>query len=1258
MNSTRSRDLRSRIAAASLETRVLLGLTLLLCVVVIGNALGVLTPDTKPEIFLQPAQTAARFAAPWLDTPNLGTPNYNAGVGPVAGLFALLELVSLPAWLMMKLWRLALLLIAAWGARVAVRELMGTRAGSAQRAVAGIAAAVAYCANPYVVVGGGTTPTMLPYALLPWLVVCWLRGSRAPSWRWAAAAALVLAGMSGLNAGVVPILQLVVVLPVLVHAVVVGGHRLTGVLWLIVRTGLLYVVLSAYWVVPAISALGVGTSIAEATESTAAINTVNSFPEVLRGLGMWTLYGANASGPFDPGRLSYVTGPVIVLLTFGGPVIAALGVRLSRSPARLFAATCVLVGGLLMVGTFPNDHKTAWGRLVGAAIDTVPGLIAFRTTNKAGAVLELGMAVLVGLAAAALLPRLRTSLHRKIAVGAAMAVAAGSVAPALSGDLDWVRMDVPAYWDQAAEVVNARGGESRVLMVPGTGLPGYSWGYSGPDEIGPSLFRRPFVFRSASPSGGQHAANLLAGVDRRLHQGTMPKGTLSSLAGYIGAGDIVSRYDVKGGGSVGERVEAQLDEDPGLTVGEGFGPAAVAHGASAPAVVRSVVGEVPATSASVRPSSGALLVDGAGSALPSLQSAGLLEGRPGLLLAGSLTDAQVAAALRDDARIVLTDSNGRRDWSNSNPAVAGPLLPSSDDPRSTRALFGARDQTVAEIRGTAGLSTRGRPSPFGPQATEDVTQAFDGDRTTGWQFGSFRTGVGHAVVITPRVPMPMSTVTLSPMQGAWNRISEARVTAVLEDGGRVVKDVSFTAWNSFPVTTQLTQRPTSSVTIEVTAIDGPGYNAVGFSEINIPGVSIDRFAALPSRLAQRLAPAATAAGVDLQQVPLDVVLRREAGDVNGLSADEARLEREFTLPDARTFEGSGTVRLASGASDAEIDTLAGAEGDVVAQSSSRSFDTPGARASMALDDVGGEADLSTAWVPGDPVVGEWISVDFPQRRLASFTFTQGTSSHATKALVSVNDGEPFEVGLGAGTSEISLPQATDATRVRVLLTARTGVGAVRVTDIGLPRVVRGTPPSGCTRIATIDGRSLEADLGSDLGSGLGSLLEGRSVPFVACGAPITLGEGRHRLDGVSAFAIDDLLLSSSKEGPPVGETPTFEVLRHDTASMDIRLTSGCSSCLVSSGQAFDPRWEATVAGRDLGAPQVVDAYAAGWRVDAAPGDVIRITFGPSRAAQAAWWASGLALLGCLALLVVRSRTGRRSADDQAVPPDDDGLVRP
>lgn len=1236
-------------------TVVYLGLTLLLAAIILANSFGILTPDTKPEMFLTPARTAARFASSWLDTPNLGTPNYNVGIVPVAALFSILDAAGAPAWLIMRIWRAALLIAAAWGARLVLREVMGESANQRGAAVASVGAAVAYAANPYIIVGGATTPTMLPYALLPWLVVCWLRGFRAPTWRWASAAALVLAAMSGLNAGVVAIIQLVVLVPLLFHACLVERHRLASVVWLLVRTGLFYALLSAYWLIPAVSALSVGESIAGATESVSAINMANSFPEVLRGLGMWTLYGADGEGWFDPGHVSFFLAPLIVVLSFGGPVIAALGVRLSNSPGRLFGASSVLVGALVMVGTFPHDDQTPWGRAVGAAIDNVPGLIAFRTTNKAGAVLELGLAVLVGLGAMSIAQWVRSFWARAVALLGAAAVVAGSVFPALTGDLYQIPMDLPKYWNQAADVVNERGADSRVLMVPGTGLPSYSWGYLGPDEIGPSLFRRPFVFRSASPSGGSYASNLLAGVDMRLHQGTLPPGTVSTLAAYLGVGDVVGRYDVRGTGTIGARVEAILDADPGLGAPQGFGPEDVGHGAPAPATVRSVAGTVPATSAAARPASGSLIVDGAGTALPSLQSAGLLEDRPGILLAGAMDAVQLAEALRDEGRVVVSDSNARREASNHNPARSGPLLSANEDPESTRALFDTSDQTVAVLRGNVRVSTTGQGLLFGPHATGDVTQAFDGDRTTGWQFGNFGSGVGNAVLVRLNQAREVGTISLAPMQGGTNRITSARVTASI-GGELVTKDVTFESWNTFPATVDLGPGAVSAINVEVTGVAGTAAGPVGFSEISIPGVTMRKVGVLPRTLVSRIDGAARDAGLDPSEVPVDVVMRRSVGDANGLSTEEHRLEREFTLMDERQFSVSGAVRLAGGISDDAIDELSGRRGDIQAESSSRVFNNPNARASLAFDDAGGEPDRSTAWVPNEPVVGEWLTLKFPERRLSSFTVSQGDDSYASKALVSVNDGEPFEVMLGAGTHRVQLPRPVDASRVRILLTAREGSGFVRFENIGLPRVSAPTvTPDRCAVIGTIDGQPLRADIGAMLPR----LLEGQAVPFKACDPTLRLEAGRHDVGSVTDFAIDDLHLASTRPLVPDGAPPRVEVLAHSSSSMDLRISGNCSPCLVSSGQSFDERWQAFAGGKDLGKPLVLDTFAAGWRVNASPGDVIHITFGPAKTGLAAWLVSAAALVSCLALLVVgtwRSRPG--TVDASAPEVNDDREVTP
>lgn len=451
------------------ERAVLAALGLLLAAVVLANQWGVLTPDTKPEFFLAPWRSALDFARPWLLSPELGSLNYNVGVAPVAALFGVLDSLGLPPWLIQRIWRIGLLLIAAWGARALYRELT---AGSAADTAAGrVTAAVAYAANPYVVVGGGTTPTLLPYALLPAFVLALLRAVRLRSWRWALVAALALAGTSGINAGVVTLLQLIVVIPIAVQIAVTDRGSLPRLALALVQAGTAYLLLSLYWLLPALGALSRGTAVVSSTERLDSVNIGSSFAEVWRGLGMWTLYGSGPDGAFLPGQLAYLTAPLIVVLTFGGPILAALGARLSTAPARVFAVAALLTGALVMAAPFPFAHRSTWGDLVVGVLEGVPGAGAFRTLNKAGAVLEIGVALLVALAVAALVPRLRAVRSggwwvRGSALVASAAVVIGASAPAWTGDLFPVTLRLPNYWRSAAATVNQLGASSARRKSP------------------------------------------------------------------------------------------------------------------------------------------------------------------------------------------------------------------------------------------------------------------------------------------------------------------------------------------------------------------------------------------------------------------------------------------------------------------------------------------------------------------------------------------------------------------------------------------------------------------------------------------------------------------------------------------------------------------------------------------------------------------------------------------------------------------------
>ena len=1205
---------------------MLLGLAVLLAVVVLANDWAVLTPDTKPEIFLAPWRTAARFAMPWLDSPSLGAPSFNVGVAPVAAALGVLDAV-MPPWLAMRAWRILLLLVAAWGARRLYRDLV--EGSSADRAVGRVAVALAYVANPYVVSGGGTTPTMLPYALLPWFLLLTRRAARDRSWTTASLAALAMAATSGLNAGVVGLLQLTALLPLGSYLLAVDKVPLRQALAAVARVGAVFVGLSLYWLVPTLGALGAGSTVAASTESIEAINVASSFTQTVRGLGLWTLYGGSVDNPFTPGHLSYLTAPVVVLLTYLPVAFGALGARLRARPVTFLGAALLLTGALVMVGTFPDADPSAWGTMVRTVLDDVPGAIAFRTTNKAGAVLELGVALLVAAACVEVARRVRGPSARAGLVAVGLATVAAGVAPAWSGDIFPIRLDLPGYWSQAADHVNASDRPGRVLVVPGLRLAEYSWGYTGPDDLGSSLFRQQNVVRTTTSTGSPYAVGMLAETDTRLLDGTAPPGMVSSLLGYVGAGQVVGRYDSLATPTLAGRVESGLARDPGLGPVTGFGPATGA--AASTVTVRETLGEVVAA----RAARGALLVDGDGAALPGLEAAGLLEGAPALLPAVGMSADAVQRAIEDGARYVITDTNARRQRSLQNQQAASPLL-GADDPQGDGTAVGRpEEQTVAELHGGARLSTDGRGTLFGPLPQSDPSLAFDGDPSTAWRFGNFGTGVGNALIVHFDEPTDVPEASVRVTNDSGVRASRLRVTTTGKNGS-ISRDLETSQWSSFPEVAHLAARDVDSLRVEVLETQGQGFGTLGVSEVSVPGLRLERLARTPVTVAEEMTAWVGDARSALDLAPVDVVLRRRTGAVDGQSVDETRLAREVRLPVARAFVASGTARISPTAPDAAVDRLSGTERDVDVSTSSRAFGNIALRGSAAVDGGIDSPDLSTAWVPMEPVVGEWLLARFPTRRLERFTVTQpDVGTVATKVLASVDDGQPFEATLGPGVSTVELPRSTDASSLRVLITERSGPGLVRFEDIGIDRTEERALPQGCTEVATVDGRPVLARLEGTRES----LLAGKPVPFRGCGEGLSLGVGQHRIRSAGPLVVDDLRMSSAGgAGSDIATAPDpvrAEIESTSPTRRVVRLPAGCDPCYLSSGQGYDPRWVATANGRNLGAPVVVDGYAAGWRVKAPPGAVVVMEYAPRRAALLAWAASGLVLLGCLGLVLRR-----------------------
>lgn len=1239
------RTLSRAIRRPSAEAWIFAGLAVLLAVAVFANDWGLLTFDTKPELYLAPWDTLQRYLSAWRPDPHLGTPNYHIGFAPVVAVVALIQSAGIEAWAAARVLRFGLLLLGGWGAVRLFNELAEEHGGPAGR----ITAAAVFVANPHAIVSGATLPVLLPYAFLPWMVLAFLRTLRRPgSWRPPAAFAIAFFLMGGMNAGVLPLLQLLALPAVMGYERLINHRRLRSQLGGLLRCGLLTVFVSLYWLVPTALSSGAGADVAINTERPEHVASTTSYSESLRLLGMWTMYGRFFGRLLTETFADYLINLWAVVATFAIPVLAAVAALASRARARLLAVLLLALSVPVMVGMFPPSSPTPFGRALQAAFQQIPAAMAFRTTNKAGSVAALAVTLLLALGMAALWRRrasLAPSTRGGLIVGLT-AVVAGASLPAWTGNLHPESLPIPDYWHEAALDIDAGPQDHRVLFLPGQSLARYRWGHEGVDDLDGSLFTRPVVWRPTVPAGSPEAANFLTGVDVPLNQGALPRGALPIVARYLGADDILVRHDTEWervGSARPAALAALVEVEDDLERAARYGepgqftrPESGAFGVDP----EPIEGELPPLEryrvADPRPIvraesvAGTLLVDGDNFALPAMAGAGLLDRQPAYRLLGGMAIWQLEQALDDGARVVMTDTNRRRDWDVQKTGDGYSVtLQASDqvDAGRTRTLYDDPDrQTVTVLEGVKSVTATASGSPFGPSPIGRPEFAFDGETRTAWIFGAFNTVGGQSLTVEFEQPQTISRITLRPYREQGAQIAKVRLQVGETELEVPVPDESLVE-ATFPPT------ETSSVTLEVTGVRGEGGNPVGFREIDVPGVRVAAVARLPqtlSRLAENLSPDYRDR---LARAPLDILLTRQAGkpDVPG-DDEESRLERMFTLPAERRFEFSGTATVGD-LSDLAIDELAGVEGPVRAWSSSRLLDAPDLRASQALD---GRSD--TAWAPNFGGIGEWIQVELPPEEIDHVVIVQEGPGEVRELITAVDldfgDGEPpLRAELDGPVARVGFP-VREVERLRVTVTrTQQGGGQVRISELRvgsarMPALPPDTPLTACTPMMNINGFPVNARLEGTVAD----LERASSLPLRSCEG-LELGEGEHRLRAGDGWLIDNLRLRSGGRGSRPAPAPETRLVASEPSRFVADIAQADAPYYLSSGQAFDERWTATTDGRSLGPPIVVNGYAAGWRVDDLDAKRVVIAYGPQDAVVVTRWVSvgGLAL--CLGLVL-------------------------
>jgi arabinofuranan 3-O-arabinosyltransferase len=683
--------------------------------------------------------------------------------------------------------------------------------------------------------------------------------------------------------------------------------------------------------------------------------------------------------------------------------------------------------------------------------------------------------------------------------------------------------------------------------------------------------------------------------------------------------------------------------------------------------------------------------DGAG--LLAAASAGLLDEGHSPVLSGfeiATWNAARRAARGPDARHIVTDSNRKqvRRFStvkeNNGATQARDGTPHSGIATDVDAAeftdSDARSQTIVELAGAKSIDASAYGNVVSLFPEDRPANAFDGDRRTSWRVDlpKFRALPGTndqwlRIDLGRRVTADHVNVVQPQNRPGTQALAEFDVVL---DGDRVFHAAvdPASARSSTGTLVELDGKPFR--TLEIRIPDENYEGPVGIAEVTIPGVDVEEIVRLPRSLA--------ALGKIDGPIPLAYVLTRLRADPSqAYRVDpELRMRREFDVPATMQFALTGTARVNPRADDDVIDrVLQTTAPDVTVTSTEHLIGDAGSRASAALD-----GDTGTVWTtPLVGVVGQtWrahLDQGFNLPALHLDLAVDQEHSLPTKLGITV-DGvtrefavPPLPIDAGPGTVtrvtytpdqplvghdlaiqvlEIAPRAAPDVVGNQLLLP----VGIAEV-DLGAATPLASPPgsiPPICSDdLLTIDGKPVSVRVTGDVGANY----DGRLNVATCDGAPLLLTAGSHivrTVPGLTTGIDFDQLALVSPQFAAAAPAPTDAAPIVENASQHHAVIGRTTdSFWLTLNQSFNRGWEATAhtAGdtTHLGAAHAIGGFANGWFVEAPSSAATRVdfTWTPQRSVDIALVISGLGVLACLALIVVRRRRVPHTAPEAPAP---------
>jgi hypothetical protein len=568
-----------------------------------------------------------------------------------------------------------------------------------------------------------------------------------------------------------------------------------------------------------------------------------------------------------------------------------------------------------------------------AGFDQFEELKGFRGTYKAGPVLMLGLAGLVGIGAAAIARRVRGRGRTIVAVSVAI-VLLGAVSYPFWTDSLYRRQEnlaaIPDYYRDATSWLDRQPGEGRVLVLPSTVEAVYRWGAAG-DDIIDSLLDRPHIVRAQidEQMGTAESANLLAAVDDYLGNGEYKPGALAPIARRLGIRYVMLRNDIDWNAT--RRPDPSsfetLRRDPELHQVASFGPVVPNVDPLGGVTHRPQVQiyEIDGAGPLARTTSGpALLVSGDGAAWPEIARSGMLTNGGPVRYTGDASVRDLKRELRNGAAVVETDTNLRHVF--TVPGATDVPVPS----RALRADEGVAHRDVPDLfekPGTQALAyspdaSRVSASSYGgrigiPRPDSRPENAFDQNPETSWYVGGFDedpSGEWIQVDFNESQSLDRMRIVRAKRQPGQRFVSQA--VASFSDGTSVPIELTDETTD-----VQFRRRTTDFVRLTIRTVMEHGDEPVGIAEIGFPGLDLREHLQLPTDL-DRAAAADPEFAALLARAPHTFQFVRLGPLVPGGSQVEVDLRRRFKTAAPAEYRVEGSVRgPVSASSDCREDVI-------------------------------------------------------------------------------------------------------------------------------------------------------------------------------------------------------------------------------------------------------------------------------------------------------------------------------------------------